>query len=471
VRRLNRRGFLRLSAAAATGVIVAACAPATPQIVEVVKEVPVEKVIEKVVEKVVTATPKPAERLELDMWYRWGTEGAGAKSLVACTEKFSEDNPLMQVKAISVPAGGDAMISEKLMTAILSGNPPEIAEIDMFLCPTWAARAAWEDLTPLCEAEGIDVEEVYFLWAADEMRYQGRVYAQPLFTDLTAFAWNKDIFREVGLDPERPPQSAEELVEYADKIDKKEAGKYTRIGFDPTSTVIPWALGYFYLGCKTDPAGDFYDFQQMKCTCNHPRIVEALEWKTWWCERYGMEELDSFTAVFGWGEMDPLGLGLAGMEALGSWMPDMYREYFPDMELGISFFPIPEKYGGLAPGSCMGTEGLSIPRGVESPYREAAWEYIKWQSGPEGALMFNKGAHNQTARKDLNEHPFYRRDPLAAAYADIAPCGFNRPAIAEGGLLWTELLAAGDKAIHGQGEPQDLLDEVARKVDEAMEKW
>jgi len=42
-KKFTRRDFLRLSAAVATGAIVAACAPAAPQIVEVEKEVAVEK--------------------------------------------------------------------------------------------------------------------------------------------------------------------------------------------------------------------------------------------------------------------------------------------------------------------------------------------------------------------------------------------------------------------------------------------
>lgn len=61
-RRLDRRDFLRLSAAAATGAALAACAPAAPQIIEVEKQVPVEKQVvkevpvEKVVERVVKET-------------------------------------------------------------------------------------------------------------------------------------------------------------------------------------------------------------------------------------------------------------------------------------------------------------------------------------------------------------------------------------------------------------------------------
>jgi len=63
---LSRRSFLRASAMTAVGIMAAACATPTPQVIE--KEVPVEKVVvqtvvvekEKAVEKVVTATPVKA---------------------------------------------------------------------------------------------------------------------------------------------------------------------------------------------------------------------------------------------------------------------------------------------------------------------------------------------------------------------------------------------------------------------------
>jgi len=473
-RKVSRRQFLQGAAFAAAGAAVAACQPKTVIVEkEVEKEVTtvVEVEKEKVVEKVVTATPVPKAPITLDLWYRWGSEDGTSKALEASTDTWNERYPDMQVKPLSVPAGGGAMISEKLMTAIISGTAPHVAEIDMFVCPSWAARAAWQDLTPFVEAEALDVEQEFFLWAADEIRYKGRVFALPIMTDLTALAWNKQLFEEVGLDPDRPPQSNEELIEYADKLDKQEGGKFTRIGFDPTTTVVPWALGYFWLGCKEDPEGDFYDFGAGKCTCNHPRIVEALQWKVDWVNRYGIEEVTAFNSAFGWGEIDGMGNGFIGMRILGSWFEGMYQEYFPELEWGIAPAPIPEAYGGQAQGSCMGTEGLAIPRGTGIAESEAAWKYLRWMSGQDAVLAFNKAATNLPPRRDLFDHEWYQSTPQKAAQMKIVPCGFNRPAIAEGELLWTELLAADDKAIHGQGEPQALLDEVARKVDEAMESW
>ena len=117
----------------------------------------------------------------------------------------------------------------------------------------------------------------------------------------------------------------------------------------------------------------------------------------------------------------------------------------------------------------MGTEGISIPRGVKNV--DAAWEFLKWMGGPEGNLMFNKLAYKQPALYEIADDPFFYESPAQAAFMEIAECGFNRPAIPEGILLWTELLAADDNAIHHRGEPQELLDAVAEKVDSAMQQW
>ncbi len=59
VRKLSRRHFLELSAVAATGAIAVACAPPTPQIIEVEKEVTVEKVVKETVQVEMTAQLAP----------------------------------------------------------------------------------------------------------------------------------------------------------------------------------------------------------------------------------------------------------------------------------------------------------------------------------------------------------------------------------------------------------------------------
>ncbi len=45
-----------------------------------------------------------------------------------------------------------------------------------------------------------------------------RIYGVPLYADVSALFYNKDLFRKAGLDPDKPPTSLAEIREYADKI-------------------------------------------------------------------------------------------------------------------------------------------------------------------------------------------------------------------------------------------------------------
>ena len=46
-------------------------------------------------------------------------------------------------------------------------------------------------------------------------RYDSTLYALPFSSDFRLLFYNKDHFRAAGLDPEHPPETVEELIEYA----------------------------------------------------------------------------------------------------------------------------------------------------------------------------------------------------------------------------------------------------------------
>ena len=53
------------------------------------------------------------------------------------------------------------------------------------------------------------------------MKVDGKYYALPTAVRSLALFWNKTLFKEAGLDPERPPATLDELVDYARKLTKR----------------------------------------------------------------------------------------------------------------------------------------------------------------------------------------------------------------------------------------------------------
>ena len=50
--------------------------------------------------------------------------------------------------------------------------------------------------------------------------------------DVYGLTWNKDHFKEAGLDPEKPPKTWDEFRDYAKKLTKRDAqGNITRVGY------------------------------------------------------------------------------------------------------------------------------------------------------------------------------------------------------------------------------------------------
>ena len=61
--------------------------------------------------------------------------------------------------------------------------------------------------------------------------YQGKLWAMPFAMDTSLLYYNKVAFREVGLDPEKPPQDLEEVRQYSEKLLKRDAsGNVVRSG-------------------------------------------------------------------------------------------------------------------------------------------------------------------------------------------------------------------------------------------------
>ncbi|HEY0867939.1 MAG TPA: extracellular solute-binding protein, partial [Fimbriimonas sp.] len=86
--------------------------------------------------------------------------------------------------------------------------------------------------------------------------FDGQIYAVPFFQVAVALYYRKDFFREVGLDPNRPPKNWDELYEYARRLTKK-----GRFGFSLSNPPgYQWQNFVYQAGgevAKKDEAGEW----------------------------------------------------------------------------------------------------------------------------------------------------------------------------------------------------------------------
>ncbi|HAZ62802.1 MAG TPA: hypothetical protein DCZ72_04225 [Armatimonadetes bacterium] len=435
------------------------------------------------------ATPLAA-RTKVIVWgLQSGRESAGLDAQVA---EFERRNPDIELSLMSMGAG--AMNPQKLMTAIVGGVPPDVILQDRFTIGDWASRAAFrplDDFLARDAAEPDGIREADFYPAAwREATHEGRLYAVPISIDDRMLLYNKALFREVGLDPERPPATWEELLEYAKRLTKPNPnGTYERIGFIPN-----FGNSWLYL-YSWQNGGEFMSPDGRTCTLDNPYTVGALEYmKEVYDALGGYNRVNIFQSGFLPEEQDPFFTGKIGMVINGSWVLNSVARFAPDLELGVAPPPVPAArlrgdghFAGQPPYiTWSGGHSLAIPAGAREP--EAAWRFIKWWVSEEGLLLSNKAqaeynrskgrpfVFTYSARPAINEaqqREFPPRGQLFAAqqaFLDMLPNAKWRPVTFVGQSLWDAHVRAFERACAGERTPAEALAEETRLVQKELDQ-
>ena len=144
----------------------------------------------------------------ISMWVRSGI-GDSFKEVVKAYNAGHEH----KVELTEVPF---AELVQKYATAIAGGQAPDALSLDLIYNPAFAAAGQLEDLTDWAKSLP------YFNSLSPSHvklgTYDGKVYGMPLSVETSIFAWNKDLYKKAGLDPEKAPKTWEEITANAEKI-------------------------------------------------------------------------------------------------------------------------------------------------------------------------------------------------------------------------------------------------------------
>lgn len=189
--------------------------------------------------------------------------------------------------------------------------------------------------------------------------------------------WNKELFREAGLDPEKPPQNWAEQVEFAQKLTKRDAsGAVTQWGIQIPSSGFPYWL---FQGLSTqagailaNPAGNRTDF-------SNPGVLEALQY---WIDLAQKHRVHP-PGIVEWGTTprDFFERKVAMMwTTTGNLTNVRANARFP---FGVAMLP-----AGKRRGSPTGGGNFYISKKATRAQQEAAFRFIRWITTPERAAQW-----------------------------------------------------------------------------------
>jgi len=351
---------------------------------------------------------------------------------------------------------------KKILTAVLSGDPPDVIN-QVTPVAKWASRMALVALDDYIARDHFDTTAFFpSLWG--EMKWQGHVFALPVSSGSYALFYNKRLFREAGLDPERPPRTWDEVSAFNDKLARRDGtGRIIQMGFIPnygnlmTSILMAWELG-----------AQFLSEDGKTVHLDNPAAVKGLEWTVKFYEAYPQKDIAAFMAGFGFADQHGFISGKVAMMVLDSSFPDQIRLYRPSLDYGIALIPT---FEGSPTASASGSWWLAIPRGAKNP--EAAWQFMKHAvSTPtqlkevamteESLFPASRFAAHDPAFKNSPEREIFVAQMEYSHSPSVVPMAHD--------VFWREFLGAQERAIFKQQSPEQALQQGERTLQRMLDE-
>lgn len=318
-----------------------------------------------------SAAPAAGDEQVLRVWITWGDNPAQLQELF---DRYTAETGIRV--EVTAPMETDKVI------AGLSGNDGPDIQITGSAenLGSWAREGLVTPLDDFLQSSAVDLEDM-FDSAEGQCIYQGQRFCLPWGTDTYALFWNKDLFEEAGLDPETPPQTLEELAEFAKKLTKvDESGQLVQAGFIPN---FSWS----HLDQYVVMFGGFYyneDGTQLTLT-SHP-MVDALLWQQqFYCGDNNPDEVARLVAAAGDYTSPDTGFygGQIAMQLEGEWQPgpNFIQQYKPELFYGVAPLPPPASNPERINTNIVQGTVAFIPSNVED--KEAAFDLLAWMMSPE----------------------------------------------------------------------------------------
>jgi sn-glycerol 3-phosphate transport system substrate-binding protein len=185
----------------------------------------------------------PATAVELTMYYPVAVGGPLTKVVDGLVADFMKENPDIKVKAIYAGNYNDARI--KALAALKSGEPAQLSvmfSIDIYELIEQDAIVAFDDIVKTDEEKAW--LNSFYPALMENGKTGGKTWGIPFQRSTIVMYYNKDAFREAGLDPNKPPATWDELVSAGKKLNKGTPGQMDRWGLMIPSTGYPyWMFG------------------------------------------------------------------------------------------------------------------------------------------------------------------------------------------------------------------------------------
>jgi sn-glycerol 3-phosphate transport system substrate-binding protein len=400
---------------------------------------------------------------ELTMYYPVAVGGPIPKIIDGMITDFEKARPDIKVKAVYAGNYDDTRV--KALAALKAGQPVQLSvlfSIDVFELIDQDAILPFDDL--ITTAEDKAWLQSFYPALMENSRTKGKTWGIPFQRSTIVMYWNKEAFKEAGLDPNKPPATWAEMVDMGGKLTKRDAsGNVVRYGVMIPSTGYP----YWMFQALARQNGEVLMNQDGNRTFfDKPAVVGALEY---WRDLGGKHGIMPKGTVE-WGTLRQA--FLEGKTAImwhttGNLTPVRKEARF---DFGVAMLPASRQRGTPTGGG-----NFYVFRKTSPQEQKAALAFIKWMTAPERAAQWSIDTGYVAVTRAAYETPALKKYsaefPAAAVARDQFQYAVAELAVHENARVKKLLDDAIQAALTGGKEPKAALAEAQAAAERILARY
>ena len=296
----------------------------------------------------------------ITFWHGW-TGGNNAEALNEVVTTYNATNE-MGVTIEPTPLPWDQLFSKWVLSAA-ARQLPDVVMLHPTEAIEFANRGLLQPLDDLIDSSGLDISSLPESMITSST-FEGELVCLPLDSYPMGMYYNIDMVEAAGLDPNSPPQTGEELLEWAQALTVRDGSEAEQYGiYLPVTGAVPrwlWhSLLYQYGGSFLDDEGN--------AAVNSEASQQALQF---------MVDLIYEQQVAASGQMgeaaDPRAAGRAAIWFTGPWEVNLR------LEQGLNIGTAPMPTIGEQPASWMSSHCIGLSKEGTEESRAAGMDFISW---------------------------------------------------------------------------------------------
>lgn len=316
------------------------------------------------------------ETIDLTWYYPVNVGGAITEVIDKYAEDFNSEGIEVNGKKVTVTpvySGNYDETMTKVQTAIKNGKAPDLSvqlSVDLFQIKN--------SIVPLDDfiqndPEAQEMVNDFFPGFMENAKTEGKTYSIPFQRSTVILYYNKDKFKEAGLDPDTPPTTWDEVIEYGKKLTKD--GQW---GIELPATVSGyWIYQALYLqNSETNMMSD----DGKEVYLNTDEAKEALQY---WVDLINVHKIMP-EGVLDWSTVptDFIEGKTAMMLSTTGNLTNVKNN--ANFDFGVAFLPGNERVATPTGGG-----NFYIFKNTSEERQQAAFEFIKWISEPTRAAEWS----------------------------------------------------------------------------------